>query len=364
MSDGLKDKFKSLLHKEGKTNNPASESSKNSQTKIKIGESGQTNVKTTVGPINTGTQTNTQNWAETNANFTKTGFQPVAPQSNRKRLIILGAIAIGFVILALEDVIIPKKPTEQVSNKDIKIAKKVPQNPLKDRFNKKDNTGKTKAKSTEGKEKKEVAVKVENTETSNLDIEVKNNPEQAVVEGIEEQNKQINQNANIANQQMINDVESKPIETGNKELGVTGQPSDEAETGEVESVDSTEQVLSDLMDMSNDISGEVGDNEKKVENMIKNEIEEDSKKEKKFKEFQPPPNYELFGRGLVYNCKGGHWACIDKKSYFECKNNEMWSNQNNKNKSCKIFDVYASNRDCELAQIYNVNLVKDTSFCN
>ena len=37
------------------------------------------------------------------------------------------------------------------------------------------------------------------------------------------------------------------------------------------------------------------------------------------KEYIKPPSYERVGRGLVYNCAGKHWACVNKRSYFSCK---------------------------------------------
>lgn len=73
--------------------------------------------------------------------------------------------------------------------------------------------------------------------------------------------------------------------------------------------------------------------------------------------------YNLIGRGLVYNCKGKHWACVARDSWFKCKNNEKWSSANSKDKECKTIDVYASEDDCRTVQINNINTRKETSFC-
>ncbi len=76
------------------------------------------------------------------------------------------------------------------------------------------------------------------------------------------------------------------------------------------------------------------------------------------------PEYNQLGRGLVYNCKGKHWACVNRENYFKCRDNEKWVGTNNKSKECKPVDVYASDTDCKLVQINNINIRKETSFCN
>jgi len=80
-------------------------------------------------------------------------------------------------------------------------------------------------------------------------------------------------------------------------------------------------------------------------------------------DFIAPPNYERTGRGLVYNCTGKHWACVDKLSYFQCRGNEVWSKQNKKNPECVIKNVYASDKDCEAIQGYYVKFNEPTGFC-
>lgn len=80
-------------------------------------------------------------------------------------------------------------------------------------------------------------------------------------------------------------------------------------------------------------------------------------------EYQEPPNYLETGRGLVYNCAGRHWACVDQTSYIDCKKNNDWSKQNEKEPECYPSNVYGSFKDCRTIQIYNINTITETDFC-
>lgn len=97
-------------------------------------------------------------------------------------------------------------------------------------------------------------------------------------------------------------------------------------------------------------------------NAVVSKMKEEIIKEKK-KEYIAPPGYEEVGRGLVYNCVGKHWACVDKKTYFQCNANEMWNTENNKPIECKVLNVYASLKDCRKIQEYNINTLAKTDFC-
>ncbi len=80
-------------------------------------------------------------------------------------------------------------------------------------------------------------------------------------------------------------------------------------------------------------------------------------------EYVEPPDYESLGRGLVYNCKGKHWACVDKRSYFKCRDNQKWSKENTKAPECVTRPVYASYEDCRTIQKYYVNTSFKVDFC-
>ncbi|MBT3584019.1 MAG: hypothetical protein HN509_03855 [Halobacteriovoraceae bacterium] len=76
-----------------------------------------------------------------------------------------------------------------------------------------------------------------------------------------------------------------------------------------------------------------------------------------------PPTYLRPGRGLVYNCKGKHWACVDKFSYFTCKDNLKWATSSKQNPECVAKDVYASMKDCRIVQVHFINTNLKTAFC-
>lgn len=81
------------------------------------------------------------------------------------------------------------------------------------------------------------------------------------------------------------------------------------------------------------------------------------------KEQVDPPNYNLLGRGLVYNCEEKFWACVSKVSYFQCGGHEQWSQKFSKNPKCVTRNVYASIEDCEIVQAYYVDHNESVDFC-
>lgn len=80
-------------------------------------------------------------------------------------------------------------------------------------------------------------------------------------------------------------------------------------------------------------------------------------------QFVAPPDYERVGRGLVYNCEGRHWACVDRESYFDCQDNLKWNQQEEVALQCYPVAVYASDEDCRIVQLYNINTSESTDFC-
>ncbi len=77
----------------------------------------------------------------------------------------------------------------------------------------------------------------------------------------------------------------------------------------------------------------------------------------------PPPSYEVLGRGLVYNCKDKHWACIDKPQYIACNKNMKWNKAKGNAQECVVQNVYNSEEDCIKVQKYNVSTNLATTFC-
>ena len=76
-----------------------------------------------------------------------------------------------------------------------------------------------------------------------------------------------------------------------------------------------------------------------------------------------PPEYRRQGRGLVYNCKGSHWACVDKFAYLQCHANQTWAQKNNRPFECVIQNVYASVEDCGVIQEHKINTETKITFC-
>lgn len=77
-----------------------------------------------------------------------------------------------------------------------------------------------------------------------------------------------------------------------------------------------------------------------------------------------PPSYDQLGRGLVYNCKDRHWACLDKPSYVTCNKNMKWNKSKGNPAECVVQDIYSSDEDCAKVQKYNVSTSLATPFCN
>jgi len=82
------------------------------------------------------------------------------------------------------------------------------------------------------------------------------------------------------------------------------------------------------------------------------------------KEYVAPPDYEYPGRGLVYNCKALHWACVDGPSYKTCEENALYLKENNKAPECYPFNVYETSNGCVSMQNRMVSSGASTDFCN
>ena len=99
-----------------------------------------------------------------------------------------------------------------------------------------------------------------------------------------------------------------------------------------------------------------------------NEEEEEEEKEKdqteEVWEYTEPPSYEDGGRGLVYNCVGKHWACVEGHSYLQCKKNSRWLKENKKSSECMTINVYDDEKSCHVAQRLHIHRIVSASFCH
>jgi len=133
-------------------------------------------------------------------------------------------------------------------------------------------------------------------------------------------------------------------ETTAQENVVSAEPSTDTVDETVNSTDDenlTDKILQDL---------ETQVKTKKVEN--------------EQKEYVAPPDYEFVGRGLVYNCIGKHWACLDGASYKLCETNLASVKYQKKSIECYPFNVYQNQKGCELTQNRMVSSSAKTNFCS
>ena len=86
--------------------------------------------------------------------------------------------------------------------------------------------------------------------------------------------------------------------------------------------------------------------------------------EKESFEYVSPPDFLKFGRGLVYNCKGKHWACVNKDSFIQCRQNQKHFENLNQKPECYPKNVYSNEVDCRTVQIHYINTNEKTDFCN
>lgn len=77
-----------------------------------------------------------------------------------------------------------------------------------------------------------------------------------------------------------------------------------------------------------------------------------------------PPDYENVGRGLVYNCVGKHWACVDGPSFKICQQNNTALKNQNRSKECYPDSIYQSDSACGWVQKQKITGNAKTDFCN
>jgi hypothetical protein len=154
------------------------------------------------------------------------------------------------------------------------------------------------------------------------------------------------------------------------DTALTDEPT--APISEVEpSPDMTERPLDNTgvaSDMSDSVDGRIedtsGDN---ITDQILLDLEKQAKDTTPVpvkKEYVSPPDYEYRGRGLVYNCLGKHWACVDAPSYKACEDNASSVKFLQRNTECYPFNVYETIRGCEDMQNRMVSSSAKTNFCN
>ncbi|MFY7992682.1 MAG: hypothetical protein ACOVP4_05255, partial [Bacteriovoracaceae bacterium] len=103
--------------------------------------------------------------------------------------------------------------------------------------------------------------------------------------------------------------------------------------------------------------------DKILEDLEKQALDKEKATPKK-RDYVAPPDYEYAGRGLVYNCVGKHWACVDAPSYKTCEQNSEGNKVLNKKVECYPFNVYDKMKNCQSAQLMMTSSNAKTGFCN
>lgn len=104
---------------------------------------------------------------------------------------------------------------------------------------------------------------------------------------------------------------------------------------------------------------------KKLLENLQVKLKEERVEQKLVEQIRPigAPSYESAGRGLVYNCSGGHWACIDSGEYQKCRQNYSWNKSESIPMECYPMALLENDFDCGTVQQEKVNSVPDLSFC-
>lgn len=162
------------------------------------------------------------------------------------------------------------------------------------------------------------------------------------------------------------DTTTTPVETAPTDTTVTETPADQPiDTAPVETAP-TDTTVTDTPAEDNGMGEATTPGEDNLTDQILEDLEKqakDTQQPEQKKEYVAPPDYEYRGRGLVYNCSGKHWACVDAPSYKTCEDNASSVKYLNKKTECHPFNVYETPKGCEGVQNRMVSSSAKTAFC-
>lgn len=235
------------------------------------------------------------------------------------------------------------------------------------------------------------------------DLKVSETPETSTAKVSNESNEIADSVADGKSEVIINnseDMELKDDSPRNEETIAqpsVSLPEDDSEPGESEDIGDVSNVtqeddpldglgeggeISKEMDLNlaDQMASKVNENEAKGENKVEREdtlaeYQNDPKKPDYKKVLESidinetseeeiiSPEYERRGRGLVYNCKEKHWACVDRVNYFRCAKVQKFSATNGRSPSCVSREVFYSSDHCARGQLKKIHSYKIPPEC-
>ena len=266
------------------------------------------------------------------------------PADNKRRTIIIGVIVLGLVVLLFGDQIIPtEEPVPEVASSFKKPNRKKP-TPAAD------------ATGTETATDPSVAT----TDTTETNTTVGEAPTTEVPDSTFP-------DQTVDPTATIETTPDSSVDVTSTDSSVDlGEP-DVTSTFPVE--EPTDTSITDIPPTSIDsVDGEItSGNDDNLTDQILQDLEKQAKTTQKPSvktEYVAPPDYEYRGRGLVYNCRGKHWACVDAPSFKTCEDNASSTKYLKKSQECYPFNIYESQKGCENIQNRMVSSSAKTEFCS
>ena len=267
---------------------------------------------------------------------------------NRKSMLIKVVVVIGLGYLAIDHFFLSENLQNETANIQLK-PKKHKVKPIPPKNNTADQ--KSPDNKTEIKIEEKAIMPNSGPKETKSDVNIENKT--ALIEPPIE-------NVNITDKKIEEIIATKKEEAPEKIVENIAVPKASVEstskTGEVKNNEQVDQNLDSLIDSIDAKEKTPSETATKKEIKLEDKIVADDV-------YVAPPGYDLLGRGLVYNCKEKHWACVDKLSYVNCNKNMKWNKTHVKPAECAVVNVYNSKSDCSVVQKYNVSISKETVFC-
>ena len=306
---------------------------------------------------------------------------PQSDQEKKKKLIFQIVIAVGVIFFLASDYIFPEKNNETEKSKITKSSKA----DVKDEVENKIKPEVSEKIPSETAQSKGEVLESQNVEITSSD---NGNVENGSIESVDLTKEILPDSSNVPDSASLAPTDNSP-QTSDSAIQDTS-----LDTLKNDSVNSSD-ILSNQNSQGNDaakddvLTNEVpggtsldtsdqisdsptddkaqSDSADKFTQDILQDLEKqvkESKREEILKEYVSPPNYEYVGRGLVYNCLGKHWACVDAPSYKSCEDNFSSVKYLKKKIECHPYNVYETIRNCEDMQNRVISSSTKTNFCN